>query len=61
MVGFQVEPMSVNMKDMQFDGDSCNFTDGAGPQVVSFRSIGLLFKTAGIFKRVIIVYRFLGE
>lgn len=32
VVGFEVEPMSVDIHDVQFEGDTCNFPDDARPQ-----------------------------
>lgn len=37
VVGFQVEPMSVSLSDIKFEGDSCNFPDAPKPQIVSVR------------------------
>lgn len=35
MIDFQVESMSINQQDMQFEGDSCDFSVSAKPQLVS--------------------------
>lgn len=35
VVGFEVEPMSVSVSDIKFEGDTCNFPDTPKPQIVS--------------------------
>lgn len=35
VVGFEVEPMSVSVSDIKFEGDMCNFPDTPKPQIVS--------------------------
>lgn len=35
VVGFEVEPMSVSISDIKFEGDTCNFPDTPKPQIVS--------------------------
>ncbi|XP_031624226.1 transmembrane 9 superfamily member 4 [Contarinia nasturtii] len=34
VVGFEVEPMSVSVSDIKFEGDTCNFPDTSKPQIV---------------------------
>lgn len=41
VVGFQVEPISVSLSDIKFEGDSCNFPDTPKLQVVSARGLDL--------------------
>lgn len=35
VVGFEVETLSVDMSEMKFEGDTCNFPDAPRPQLVS--------------------------
>ena len=43
VVGFEVETMSVNLKEIQFEGDTCTFPDSPKPQAVSKGHTQLFF------------------
>lgn len=43
VVGFEVEPMSVSVSDIKFEGDTCNFPDTPKLQVVSLTHISNIY------------------
>lgn len=43
VVGFEVETMSINRKELKFEGDSCNFPDDHKPQQVNSDTNSLYF------------------
>lgn len=48
VVGFEVETMSVNLKELQFEGDTCNFPDNPKPQSVNQNGHTQLFFTYSV-------------
>lgn len=48
MVGFEVETLSVNHKEVKFEGDTCNFPDNPRPQMVSDTTNTQLFFTYSV-------------
>jgi transmembrane 9 superfamily protein 2/4 len=48
VVGFEVEPLSVDMNEIKFEGEECNFPDNPKPQHVNKNDHTSLFFTYSV-------------
>ena len=48
VVGFEVETLSINLDDIKFEGDTCNFPDNPKPQRVNVNGATSLFFTYSV-------------